>query len=118
LAQSRSAKAGKWRGFTLYPCIMTDSPEIIRKRLRYRAWHRGTKELDLLLGRFADARLGDMDRTALADFEVLSEVPENVLYRWITGAGALPEHADSATARELLAFCHAELPDLLQDTKA
>jgi antitoxin CptB len=96
---------------------MTDPLESRRKRLRYRAWHRGTKELDLLLGRFADDRLASMDERALTSFEVLCEVPDSLLYRWVTGADPLPDAAKSSIAEELLAFAQSQLPELLQDAK-
>jgi antitoxin CptB len=104
-------------GFALYPWAMTDLLETRRKRLRYRAWHRGTKELDLLLGSFADERLASMDEHALTSFEVLCEVPESQLYCWVTSAGPLPEAAKSSIAEELLAFAESQLPELLQDAK-
>ena len=44
---------------------------IRRRRLRYRAWHRGTRELDLLLGPFADAELDSMEPAELDRFEAL-----------------------------------------------
>jgi antitoxin CptB len=44
---------------------MTDDDQILRKRLRFRSWHRGTREMDLILGRFADAHLAAMDRGQL-----------------------------------------------------
>lgn len=96
---------------------MNDPLEIRRKRLRYRAWHRGTKELDLLLGTFADSHLADMEETELEAFEVLCNLPETILYRWVTGAGTLPDHADDAIAQDLLAFSRGHLPEILQDAE-
>ena len=48
---------------------------IRRKRLRYRAWHRGTKEMDLILGPFADANVEAYDEAALDRLESLMEEP-------------------------------------------
>ncbi len=56
-----------------------ESLSIWRKRLRYRSWHRGTKELDLLLGSFADRHLDTFDQGQLARLEILLEVPEPVI---------------------------------------
>jgi len=64
---------------------MTDSLEIRRKRLRFQCWHRGTKELDLLLGTFADRHLDEMNAAQLERMEALLEVPEPLLYSWIIG---------------------------------
>jgi antitoxin CptB len=83
---------------------MTDPPDIRRKRLRFRAWHRGTREADLILGSFADAHLGDFDDPSLYAFEALLEVPDAELFDWIGGRAALPHEHDTAVARLLLAF--------------
>jgi antitoxin CptB len=53
------------------------------KRMRFRAWHRGMKEVDLVLGPFADAHLNGLDDEALDAFELLLSVPDNDLYDWL-----------------------------------
>lgn len=75
-----------------------------RKRLRYRAWHRGTKESDIILGSFADARLAEMDAAGLDAFEVLLDVPDPVIYDWVIGRAPVPEDMDSPLVRDLLGF--------------
>jgi antitoxin CptB len=55
------------------------------KRLRFRAWHRGIKETDLILGPFADSCLEALAPRELDDFEVLLAVPDNDLHDWFTG---------------------------------
>lgn len=77
--------------------------EIRRKRLRYRAWHRGMKEMDLILGQFADARLAGMSEAELADFETIIACPDVALYRWVTGAEPVPAQYDSALLRAVCA---------------
>ena len=65
-----------------------------RKRLLFRCWHRGTREMDLILGRFADAEIADLSVTELAQLEGLIEVPDPDLYAALTGDRVLPvEHA-------------------------
>lgn len=86
---------------------MTENLETRRKRLRFRSWHRGTKELDLLLGRFADHALAGMSEAELDRFEALLEVPEPALYAWITGQAAPPADFDHEVTRRLLAFTSA-----------
>jgi antitoxin CptB len=61
-----------------------------RKRLLFRCWHRGTREMDLLLGRFADAEIATLADTDLAELERLLEIPDPDLYAAITGDNALP----------------------------
>ena len=51
-----------------------------RKRLLFRCWHRGTREMDLILGRFADAEIGNLSDDELTQLETLLEVPDPDLY--------------------------------------
>ncbi len=83
---------------------MPESLEIRRKRLAFRAWHRGTKELDLLIGGFADRHLNDMSADQLNRFEALLEVPEPVMYRWATGQEAPSAGYDHDVMKLLLEF--------------
>jgi antitoxin CptB len=64
---------------------VTGDLEKRRKRLRFQCWHRGTKELDLLLGGFADQSLSSLSAEQLGRLERLLEVPEPLLYDWIVG---------------------------------
>lgn len=83
---------------------MTDALEKRRKRLRYRAAHRGMKELDLLIGRFAECHLESLDSAQLDRFEQILEVPEPLLYDWLTGNAAPASEYDHDVTRLLLAF--------------
>ena len=56
-----------------------------RKRLLFRCWHRGTREMDLILGRFADAEIANLSESELAQFEHLMDVPDPDLYAALTG---------------------------------
>jgi antitoxin CptB len=75
-----------------------------RRRMRYRAWHRGTKEMDLLLGPFADARLEAMDVAQLDRFETLLEEADTDLLKWLMGQEPAPADADHELLAELLNF--------------
>ncbi len=55
------------------------------KRAIYRAHHRGTKEMDLILGRFADAEIGRFGDAEMAEFEALLMLPDPQIDRWIKG---------------------------------
>lgn len=83
---------------------MTKSLDARRKRLRFRSWHRGTKELDLLLGSFADQELEAMSEAQLDRYEALLDVPEPVIYAWLAGRAAPPAQFDHDVMRRLLAF--------------
>ena len=66
-----------------------------RKRLLFRCWHRGTREMDLILGRFADAEIAGLADAELAALERLIELPDPDLYAALTGDGSLaPEYHD------------------------
>ena len=56
-----------------------------RKRLLFRCWHRGTREMDLILGRFADAEIATLSDEELTTLEQLIEVPDPDFYAAITG---------------------------------
>jgi antitoxin CptB len=61
-----------------------------RKRLLFRCWHRGTREMDLILGRFADAEIGILAENELDQLEQLLEIPDPDFYAAVTGARPLP----------------------------
>ena len=84
----------------------TDDLAIRRKRLRFRAWHRGMREVDLLLGRFADAHLAGLDAAELSAFEALLEVPDQDVLAWLTGTGGVPEGPALALLGRVHAFHH------------
>src|SRR6202035_4800362 len=55
-----------------------------RKRVLFRCWHRGTREMDLILGRFADAEIANLSEQELMQFEHLMDVPDPDLYAALT----------------------------------
>ena len=75
-----------------------------RRRLLYRSWHRGLREMDLIMGRFADAVIGELSEAELSEFERLSELPDPELYAWIAGREAVPPNHDTAMFRRLRDF--------------
>ena len=78
--------------------------EIRRKRLRYRAWHRGTREADLILGSFAEMYVGAFDPIGLDSFEALLDVPDAELFDWLAGRATPPLQYETEVMRLLLAF--------------
>jgi antitoxin CptB len=67
---------------------MADDLDVWRRRASYRAHHRGTKEMDLLIGRYADARLPAFSAEALQHFERFLGLPDPVLQAWVFSGGA------------------------------
>jgi antitoxin CptB len=84
-----------------------------RRRALFRSWHRGMREMDLLMGRFADAQIADLSETELADYELLMEVQDRDIYAWLTGQLQAPPAYDTAVFRKLKLFhSHAGRLDL------
>lgn len=79
-----------------------ESQENRRKRLKFRAWHRGTREMDLLLGSFADANIPGFSEAELDEFESLLENNDPDLYNWVSGREMPPEAENSGVMRLLL----------------
>jgi len=75
-----------------------------RRRLLFRAWHRGMREVDLITGRFADAHIASMSEAELQDFERLMDVPEPDLLAWVMGSAATPTDYDTGLFRKMCAF--------------
>jgi antitoxin CptB len=75
-----------------------------RKRLLFRCWHRGTREMDLILGRFADAAIASLSDDELTEFERLIEVPDPDLYAALTGDQPLASEYDTALFLRIKAF--------------
>jgi antitoxin CptB len=75
-----------------------------RRRLLFRAWHRGMREVDLITGRFADAHIGTMSETEVDEFEKLMDVPEPELLAWVMGAEPTPTQFDTGLFRRIRDF--------------
>jgi antitoxin CptB len=82
----------------------TDGMEPRRKKLLFRAWHRGMREMDLIMGRFAEASLDAMSDAELDTFEQLIEAPDRDLLAWITGREPTPANYATAVFQALKAF--------------
>jgi antitoxin CptB len=87
---------------------MTDDREdalaIRRRKVKFRSWHRGMREMDLIMGRFADAFVDRMAPAELDEFEQLIEVPDPELMSWIMGGLPPPAAHDTPMLRRLRGF--------------
>ncbi len=81
-----------------------DPAEALRRKLGFRAWHRGTREADLLIGSFADRHLADFGAPELAQFERLLAENDPDLYDWMTGQKPVPAEHDNAVTALLRQF--------------
>lgn len=75
-----------------------------RKRLRFRSWHRGTREMDLLLGRFADRYLQAFSGPQLDLYETMLERSDTDLYECIAGRAVVPPELDHDVMKLLINF--------------
>jgi antitoxin CptB len=75
-----------------------------RRRLLFRCRHRGIREMDFVLGRFADAVLPALDTAELDELETWLDVPDQQIFAWVNGSQAAPPHIDTPLFRRLLAF--------------
>jgi antitoxin CptB len=87
--------------------LANESLELRRRKLRFRAWHRGTREMDLVLGRFVDAELNDLSEQELAKLEALMEAPDPDLFAWVLGQSEVPPEHDTPIFRRLAEFNRA-----------
>ena len=76
-----------------------ETPEIRLRRLRMRSARRGMREMDLILGGFAEARLVGLPPAALDGFESILSENDQDLYHWLSGRGKAPEAHAAIIAR-------------------
>jgi antitoxin CptB len=74
-----------------------------RRRLLFRSWRRGMREMDLVLGRFADAQIGTLTDAELDEYERLLEIPDQQMFAWVCGTETVPADIDTALLRRVLA---------------
>ena len=61
-----------------------------RKRILFRCWHRGIREMDLVLGAFADAEIARLTETELDELEAIMAEEDADLVKWVTGERPVP----------------------------
>ena len=76
--------------------------EIKRKRLLFRSTHRGTREMDILLGGFFKSNMSDLNKDQLNEFEGLIEIPDDDLYNWAMGRIEIPKELDTQLLRDFI----------------
>ncbi len=82
-----------------------------RRKLTFRAWHRGTKEMDILLGGFAEARLDAMSEDELDAFEALLNIPDQDFYNMLVKEDAVPPAYDGPMMRDLIRFAETRFEE-------
>ncbi|MBN9024054.1 MULTISPECIES: FAD assembly factor SdhE [Kaistia] len=87
--------------------LSSDGLDVRRRRTHFRCWHRGMREMDLILGRFADAHIATLDDGELDLLETLMEEQDRDLLIWLTGEAPTPDDVNTAFFQKLAAFTGA-----------
>ena len=88
----------------------TDGLDSRRKRMLFRAWHRGTREMDLLMGRYCESVIEVLSEDELTILETLSEEADRDLLAWLTGAEPVPPAFDNSIFQAMKAFHRHDKP--------
>lgn len=75
-----------------------------RRRLLFRCWHRGIREMDLVLGRFADAKMASLSDTEVEEIERWLDVPDQRIFAWVNGMEPVPSDFDTGLFLRLRNF--------------
>ncbi|MDP3525810.1 MAG: succinate dehydrogenase assembly factor 2 [Hoeflea sp.] len=75
-----------------------------RRRILVRAWRRGIREMDLVIGGFADAEIASLNDTELDELELLMAAEDADIFRWVTGEEAVPERFRTAMFERMRAY--------------
>jgi antitoxin CptB len=80
-----------------------DPLDVIRRRIRVRAWRRGMREMDIILGGFVEAHIERLGAEELAQLEAVLDADDDVVFSWFC-AGAAPAPYDTPVFRKIAAF--------------
>ena len=80
------------------------------KRLRFRAWHRGTREADLMIGGFFDAHAATWNEEQLAWFEALLEEQDVDIMAWAIGSQPCPPRWNGAMMQQMRSLDFVQVP--------
>lgn len=89
-----------------------------RRRILYRCWHRGIREMDLVLGQFAEDNIGDLSDADLDELEVIMAEEDNDLVKMVTGALPIPEKFQTPLFMKIVSYRPDFDPVTSETTKA
>ena len=84
--------------------MSTDQLNERRRKLKFRAWRRGFREMDLLMGSFADAHIAGLNEEELSEFERLLSTPDWEVYAWLIGQKSVPGNYESELLTRMMEF--------------
>jgi len=82
----------------------SDGLDARRRRLLFRCWHRGIREMDLVLGRFADEQLASLSEVELTELEGWLDIPDQQMFAWVNGMEPAPPEIETGLFRRLRDF--------------
>lgn len=88
--------------------ISPSDHDIRLRRLKFRSWHRGIKEMDLILGHFANEILPTLTLAEIDQYEALIETEDTSLYNWVTGREKTPDEHNTPLLARIRTFNHLE----------
>ncbi len=90
---------------------MTDVDlETRRRAIRVRAWRRGMREMDILIGGYVDAQLADLDARDVGDLERLLDEEDQKVFSWLCGTEPPPPEYDTPVFAKIVAFHRHDRP--------
>ncbi|MFA6267568.1 MAG: succinate dehydrogenase assembly factor 2 [Pseudolabrys sp.] len=89
--------------------VSSEGLDTRRRKLKFRLWHRGIREMDLVMGGFADAELPGLADDQLAEVESWLDIPDQQMFAWVNGSETPPGALDTPLFRRLRTF-HGERP--------
>ena len=75
-----------------------------RRKALFRSWHRGMREVDLILGSFADGEIAALDENELGLYETLMAESDGDILKWVTGEAPVPDRHDTPVFRRILGY--------------
>jgi antitoxin CptB len=84
--------------------ISSEGLDVRRRKLLFRSWHRGIREMDLVLGRFADLHIAGLSEPELDEYEHWLEIPDQEMFDYMKGAAAAPPTLDTPLFKRLRYF--------------
>ncbi|WP_137044833.1 succinate dehydrogenase assembly factor 2 [Pseudolabrys sp. FHR47] len=89
--------------------ISSEGLDLRLRKLKFRLWHRGIREMDLVMGGFADAELMNLSETELTEVEGWLDIPDQQMFAWVNGSETPPADLDTPLFRKLRTF-HGQRP--------
>jgi antitoxin CptB len=84
--------------------LSSEGLNVRQRKLLFRCWHRGIREMDLVLGRFADAQLASLSDSEFDEVERWLDVPDQQIFAWVNGMEQVPPDYDTPLFRHLQSF--------------